>query len=218
MDGGTNMNKFRTYLILGLCLLAIAANAQRTLNFHPDSVVRKHALKINLLSPLFLTLNLAHEIKLSPTKGLQQVLGYTYFYTDEGYGKITDFKGLYYTLDVRFYRNNKVAWNGMYLNPFARYNYINHKYYITDTTTNITKNYQEKLQGLSLGFAWGKQKIYRNKFLIDYSIGVYASLPINRYQSEGTPSEIPVETIVFYNSPFIEGLGIRPVLRFGYLF
>ncbi|MBU3661781.1 MAG: DUF3575 domain-containing protein [Bacteroidetes bacterium] len=212
------MNKLRTYILICFCWFVLPSNAQRTISFHPDSVARKHALKINLLSPLFLTLNLAHEVRLNSHQSMQQVLAYTYFYANGGNKKITDFKGLYYTLDYRIYGKNKKAWQGGYLNPFIRYNYINHKYYITDTTTNITKNYQEKLQGLSLGFAWGKQKIYRNKFLIDYSIGIFASLPLNRYQSEGTPTEIPDDTFVFYNSPFTDGIGIRPVLRFGYLF
>jgi hypothetical protein len=212
------MQRIKIYLVFCLCLVVLQTKAQRTINYNQDSVVRKHALKINLLSPLFLTLNLAHEIKLSPHQSMQQVLAYTYFYSDGGNKKITDFKGLYYTLDYRIYRNNKKTWQGRYLNPFIRYNYINHKYYITDTTTNITKNYQEQLQGLSIGFAWGKQKIYRNKFLIDYSIGIFASLPLNRYQSEGTPTEIPIDAFVFYNSPFTDGVGIRPVLRFGYLF
>lgn len=212
------MHKLRTYILICFCLFVLHSTAQRTLSFNPDSVVRKHALKINLLSPLFLTLNLAHEVKLSPNQSMQQVLAYTYFYSDEGNKKITDYKGLYYTLDYRVYINNKKAWQGGYLNPFIRYNYINHKYYLTDTTTNITKNYLEKLQGLSIGFAWGKQKIYRNKFLIDYSIGIFASLPLNRYQSEGTPTEIPDDAFVFYNSPFTDAVGIRPVLRFGYLF
>jgi hypothetical protein len=175
-------------------------------------------LKVNILSPFVASLNLSLETPISEKWSIQNGLVYTQFGIDESANKPTSIKGFQYVLDFRKYRKKKEKWNGTYNQYFLRYSNYQNKYYVQDTSTqNKVIIYKEYISGISLGYTFGYQKTYRNKFLLDVYVGACLSFPTT-YRSEPNNPTGKDLTGSFEINPYTNGFGIRTGIKVGYLF
>lgn len=218
LDLDIKMKNKILYLIYILALVAKTTHAQRNILYNPDEIQRHHAVKVNLLSPFLLSLSISHEFRLDPKNHLQQTFAGSYFSSSDDLNKSEYVNAFFYTLDYRKYNRKKSQeWAGWYKGAFARVGYLQHKYYLLDSNNKVT-NYYEKILGLSLGITAGKQKIYQNKFLVDFSLGIYTTIPIIRKHTPTMVDPLPDEAFAFYNTSLAAGIGLRPTLKLGYLF
>ncbi|MCF8253398.1 MAG: DUF3575 domain-containing protein [Bacteroidia bacterium] len=179
---------------------------------------KNYALKVNVLSPFLASLNLSLETPISEKWSIQNGLVYTHLGIDENNTKPFVIKGFQYILDFRKYRKKNEKWNGSYHQYFARYSNFKNNYYIQDSSTqNKVVIYKENLSGISLGYVFGYQKTFRNKFLIDAFVGACLSFPTN-YRSEPNKPVGKDLTGSFEINPYTNGFGIRTGIKVGYLF
>jgi hypothetical protein len=143
------MRKIQLLTIAMFVMLAGAAIAQPT-----------NAIKINLLSPVARTLNLAYEHAINANGSFQ--LGFYYSGV-----KVSDTKlsGWGITPEYRFYLSSTPAPNGFYVAPFIRYS----SYTAQDHTDNtINKATVTQFGG---GAVVGRQWVFKERVTFDMFIG-----------------------------------------------
>lgn len=161
------------------------------------AIAQSNAVKINLLSPVARTINLAYERAISENGSIQ--LGF--FYTG---AKIADTKidGFGITPEYRIYLSSTPAPNGFYVAPFLRY--INFK--AEDKTDNtINKATVTQFGG---GVVVGRQWVFKERVTFDLFIGP-------KYQ--GTDIKVTSGQDSFSGSLF-NNFGIRGGITLGVAF
>ena len=154
-----------------------------------------NAIKINILSPIFKTLNVSYEHKVSETAGLQIGFFYTGASTDD-----TSFKGIGITPEYRFYLSDTEAIEGVYIAPFVRYQNF--------TLTNDNTNDEGTLSTFGGGLVLGRQWVFKEKITLDTFIGPqYLSGSVD--VKSGTNS---------FDVSVFDGFGLRAGLTFGFAF
>ncbi len=204
-------------LILSLSLQCLVGSSQ-TNNYTYKELPKTNAIKLNILSGFVGTLNLSYEHLLSQQWSIQNGISYTQLNLDNTRKK-TGLIGFQYSLDFRKYKSAKTAWNGRYHQYFFRFAAYEYKDNKQDSSTqNKIINYKENLQGFSLGYAWGFQKTYSNKYLIDAFIGIQLSVPT--YYSCSPSQEILKDYKIKTNEENLatNGVGFRGGIKIGYLF
>jgi hypothetical protein len=119
---------------------------------------QSNAIKINILSPIFRTINLSYERALSETSSFQ--LGV--FFTGASVG---DFKysGFGITPEYRFYLSATEAPQGVYVAPFLRYQGVK----IEEETTASEADFT----AFGGGVVIGKQWIFKERITLDIFLG-----------------------------------------------
>ncbi len=204
-------------LILFFCLQCWFGSAQ-TNNYFYKERPKTQAIKINILSGFAGTLNLSYEYLFTQQWSIQNGISYTQLNLDNTRKK-AGLLGFQYSLDFRKYKSIKTTWNGRYKQYFIRFAAYEYKDNKQDSSTqNKIINYKENLQGISIGYAWGYQKTYRNKYLIDAFIGIQLSVPT--YYSCSPSAAILADYKIKTNEANIatNGIGFRGGIKFGYLF
>jgi hypothetical protein len=161
------------------------------------AMAQKTAIKINLLSPVARTLNLAFERAISENGSIQ--LGF--FYTGAKVGD-TKIDGFGLTPEYRIYLSQSPAPNGFYVAPFLRY--INFK--AEDKTDNSTN--QATVTQFGGGVVVGRQWVFKERVTFDLFIGP-------KYQ--GTDVKVTAGTDSFSGSLF-NNFGIRGGITLGVAF
>jgi hypothetical protein len=179
----------KTNLLLLFFLAGLSAFAQKN-NF---PAIKQNAFKMNLLSPIFNTVNISYQRLVTPEKSLQVGFSYMNFndFLDEEdridvdeTNKITGYNV------IAEYRVNFTGYglNGFYAGPFLRYlNYTrDYKYsYYNSSPASVYKQ-TSKYQSMGLGFILGKQFLIKNIFTIDLFAGpVYQVLLENKQSRSG---------------------------------
>ncbi|GCC52189.1 DUF3575 domain-containing protein [Chryseotalea sanaruensis] len=138
--------RFALPVLLSLFLIPTLMSAQ------------ENTFKINILSPIFKTLNLQYEHKIKENSSVQ--LGF--FYTGYSVGE-TSFSGFGITPEYRFYLSSTEAPQGVYVAPFLRYQSFNLSEESTDSEATFTT--------IGGGAIIGKQWIFKEKVVLDLFIG-----------------------------------------------
>jgi Protein of unknown function (DUF3575) len=122
---------------------------------------QKSALKINLLSPVARTLNLAFEQTISENSSLQ--LGF--YYTG---AKASDVKlrGYGITPEFRYYLSSTPAPAGFYIAPFLRYSS-----YTLSAPDGNGQTDEATLSNFGGGLVVGKQWLFKERVTLDMFIG-----------------------------------------------
>jgi len=204
------------YIIFLIYVLPVMG--QNKITYDPYSVKKKNIVKVNLLSGFLATINLSYETKITYKWSVQSSLAYTNLKLDGSDRKKTSMEGFQVGIDLRQYWRQRNEWNGWYSQLMLRYCSYDYHYYVQDSTTNnVVVNYQEKLKGISVGYLFGYQRTYRNRFVIDAFTGIFASAPI---QYTSNPIK-PIKNFTgqsFEINPYTNGGSIRLGLKIGYLF
>lgn len=209
------MKKAFTIILLLGCF---AANAQ-IMRYRDVNIPKRNAIKTNILSPLIGTLNICHEYLLDSVWSVQNGFAYTSIIEQPNDNKKFGFEGFQYTLDVRMYKSTKQRWNGWYNQFFLRFGqYANYDYKQDSSTANKVVQLNEKMAGINLGVAYGYQRVYQNKFVLDVYGGIYKTLSIS-YNSNLDEKTIEIyELESFKDNPLTSLSSIRLGLKVGYLF
>jgi hypothetical protein len=177
-------------LISVFCLLAaIAVNAQDTGD--------KNAIKLNPLSLIFATGNVAYERAVSENSSIQ--LGF--FYTGVS---IEDLKytGFGITPEYRIYfAGNKHVFNGVYAGPFVRFQ----SFEITDKISNGKADYSSFGGGAIIGW----EKTWNSGFVLD----IFAGPQYNKGDIKPTSGSGQFDV-----AGSIDGFGIRSGITLGFAF
>jgi len=143
------MRKIQLLSVVMFVMLAGAAIAQP-----------KNAIKINLLSPVARTLNLAYEHAINENGSFQ--IGF--YYTGV---KVSDTKlsGFGITPEYRFYLSQSPAPNGFYVAPFLRYNSFTAEDNVSSTVNKAT------VTQFGGGAVVGRQWVFKERVTFDMFIG-----------------------------------------------
>lgn len=144
------MRKLNLLAVVLCVAIAVPALAQPT-----------NAIKINLISPVVRTLNLAYEHAINENSSIQ--LGF--YYTG---AKINDTKinGYGITPEYRFYLSQTPAPDGFYVAPFLRYN----SFTAEDKNDNQTTN-KATVSQFGGGVVVGRQWVFKERVTFDMFIG-----------------------------------------------
>jgi hypothetical protein len=158
---------------------------------------QQNAIKINLLSPLFRTLNLSYERALNEKSSFQ--LGV--YFTGASVG---DFKysGTGITPEYRFYLSETPAPEGFYVAPFLRYQNV--KIEDKDTSDKATLN------AIGGGVVVGKQWIFKERVTLDIFLGPSFNSGKVKVESGDTDFD--------KLNPGFKGFGLRTGLTLGIAF
>jgi len=135
------------------------------------AVAQTNAIKINILSPVARTFNIAYEKAISETGSFQ--LGFYYTGAKSGDLKLSGF-GI--TPEYRFYLSQTPAPNGFYVAPFIRY--TNYKLTYDDGTDKA----EGTLTSFGGGVVVGRQWVFKERVTFDIFIGP-------KYQSTDTKTD-----------------------------
>jgi hypothetical protein len=159
-------------------------------------VVHAQVVKINILSPVFRTLNVQYEQAISKNSSLQ--LGF--FYTGYKDGDLK-FSGIGITPEFRYYLSNTDAPEGVYIAPFVRYQSF--------TLEHEPSNDKGTYTAFGGGLILGKQWIFKNKITLDLFIGPsYSSGDLKVKSGDGDSLDVDV----------FDGFGLRTGICFGFKF
>jgi hypothetical protein len=180
------MRQIKLLTLVTFVALASSAMAQPT-----------NAIKINLLSPVARTFNIAYEKAINENGSFQ--LGF--FYSG---AKISDTKisGWGLTPEYRFYLSQTPAPNGFYVAPFLRYNS-----FTAQDNTNNTVNKATVTQ-FGGGAVVGRQWVFKERVTFDMFIGP-------KYQN--TSTKVTSGSDSFSGSLF-NSFGIRGGITLGIAF
>jgi hypothetical protein len=213
--------------IIPFLLVGLFSNAQQT------EAVRKHAIKTNMLSAIYNTLNVSYE-KLKPN-GNSFLIGASYMDFDD-FGEynydFTRVEGVSLTSEYRLHFSGQ-GFEGGYVGGFARA-----MYYYRDaeiTTSNYFSSQQPVTRDIlredfnyvsaGLGFVIGYQYVVKNRITFDFFGGpVYQYL---MYENRNTRNLITGATIKSQDATllaeripnkYIRGYGLRGGITVGILF
>lgn len=181
----------KVLLVLGLAGLGFGASAQDL------QTQRKTAVKLNPLSLLLLTGNVAVERAVTSNQSAQVGVFFAGFSLSG-----LKYSGFGLTPEYRFYfAGNEEALNGVYLAPFLRYQ----SYNLTDKDSDDKARYSSMGGGAAIGW----QKAWPGGFTLD----IFAGPSINSGKIKSTENEDD------YDLKFgMKGFGIRTGLTLGFAF
>lgn len=199
---------------VGICLCfffcAVGIQAQILAGYGQP---KKHAFKVNYLSPLYRSISVFYQYRYQSNRSAQ--VGFAYLNADLSRGRSAlgrDFyEGWALTLDWRLgLKENETQ--GFFLQPFIRF-ISAHNDYAIEAETEI-KSISDHVSSLGLGCAIGWQKRYRNRFIFDIYMGPVRAIPIEFYGNHSYAG---------YNqkrlrAPIVNGLGLRFGSSVGFLF
>lgn len=220
-------SKFLIILHLIVCLPAIAQ----------EPSMRKNAIKVNVLSPIFNTLNLSYQHIFDNSRSINVGFSYMDFnnfnnYSSNNsspYSSVNDkdqTKGITVTAEYRihFSDNNLDGWYGA---PFARYMNYTHNlsdYYteynaITGYSSNYTKQ-KDTYQSVGLGFIVGHQFIIRNTVSIDFFGGPVYQIMLQHSRTLSSSKVLDDKNKLSDAIPnqYLEGYGLRGGITVGMCF
>lgn len=200
--------------------------------------VKKHALKANLLSPVFNTLNLSYENAVSASSSI--AIGASYMdFNDFGntyydYSKPNQVKGMSLTAEYRIYYEDQ-ALNGPYLAPFARYMYYERDLQYSYSYSNYDPVYgyiygasEVRERGFyhsaGIGVVAGYQFVVKNVFSIDMFAGPAYQMLIKKERSlinlPNNSGQKLKDEYLSENIPnrYLSGYGLRAGITLGMLF
>lgn len=158
----------------------------------------QNAIKINLLSPVARTINLAYERAINENGSFQ--LGFYYTGVKTGGVKLSGF-GI--TPEYRFYLSQTPAPNGFYVAPFIRYN----SFTAEDTSDNTVS--KATITQFGGGAVVGRQWVFKERVTFDMFIGP-------KYQS--TSAKVTSGTDTFTGGSLFGNFGIRGGITLGLAF
>ena len=178
----------RKLLLLPALLLGSAAAHAQT-----------NAVKVDIIRPIFNTLALSFEHKLSESSSFQIGVAGTFAANEGGFSNSDALKtsGFAITPEYRFYLSEKrPALEGFYVAPYLRYQHLNQSgtyysnYYYDPNNPNYQpagQKYEASLNAFGLGVVVGRHWIFKQKFSLDayagpgYNVtGVSSNLPDGR--------------------------------------
>lgn len=129
-------------------------------------------LKINIISPIFRTLNMQFEQTHAESSSVQLGLFYTGFSTE-----ISRWRGYGITPEFRYYLSETSAPQGVFVAPFIRFQKI--KAEEKDT------NFSSSLIGIGGGIIIGRQWIFKDKISLEAFLGPsYTSVKVSGESNE----------------------------------
>ena len=179
------MRKIQMLAVVAFAVMANVAMAQT------------NAIKINILSPVARTFNIAYEKAISESGSLQ--LGFYYTGAKAGDTKISGF-GI--TPEYRMYLSQTPAPNGFYVAPFLRYSSL------TLTSTIDGQKSEGTLSNFGGGVLVGRQWVFKEKVTFDLFIGP-------RYQSGSVKVKSGSDN---FETGFFNGFGVRGGITLGIAF
>jgi hypothetical protein len=236
------MKQFKI-IILILPFIALRVNAQLPNKSLAElnKSERKNAIKVNLLSPFYSTINISYQHVLSNTGSLNITASYMDFdaygsensnivsnssyYGSYGYGDRSQrTQGFAITPEYRYALNGK-GLSGFYLGPFLRYMYYEYSetYEVSGYYYNSQGNYVYLSQTgsdlftyhtVALGAVIGKQFVFKNKVTIDFFGGpVYSVLAASNHSKQD-------DVVIGSGIPnvYIQGYGIRGGITVGFAY
>lgn len=166
-----------------LFILFIAAGLVSDAQNNSLPPIKKNAIKFNLVSPIFNTINLSYQRMLTPYKSLQVTAAYTNFddFKEDHSIDKNSVKGLNLTADYRI-NFSGYGLNGWYISPFARYLNYSKDSYKESIGYDYSYDLQEKssYQSIGVGLLVGKQFIIKNTITIDLFAGPSFSFLVNQ--------------------------------------
>jgi len=217
--------------IIPFLLFAIISKAQQT------EAVRKHAIKTNMLSAIYNTLNVSYE-KLKPN-GNSVLIGASYMDFDDFEGNsydnlygnsFTRVEGVTLTGEYRLHFSGQ-GFEGGYVGGFARAMYYNrnaqkveYTYIAPDPISNAIREDFSYISA-GLGFVVGYQYVVKNRITFDFFGGpVYQYLISEdrktRNLNTGASIKPQEETLLAERIPnrYVRGYGLRGGITVGILF
>ncbi len=162
----------------------------------PGIFAHAQVVKINILSPLFRTANIAYEQAISDNGSVQLGFFYTGVKLDN-----TLFRGYGITPEYRFYLSETSAPEGVYVAPFVRYQ----NFTLTEENADGKATYSSFGGGLALGKQW----IFKEKITLDVFLGpAYYSGKLK--VDSGDPQDFEVGVF--------DGFSLRTGITFGFKF
>lgn len=166
------------------------------LTLAPGLFAHAQVVKINILSPLFRTANIAYEQAISENGSLQLGFFYTGVKLDN-----TLFRGFGITPEYRFYLSETAAPEGVYVAPFVRYQ----NFTLTEEGADGKATYSSFGGGLILGKQW----VFKDKITIDVFLGP-AYYSGNLKVESGSEDDFSVDVF--------DGFSLRTGITFGFKF
>ncbi len=160
------------------------------------SSLQAQVAKLNILSPVFRTINVSYEQVLSENGSLQLGFFYTGIKLDD-----TKFSGFGITPEYRFYLSETAAPEGVYAAPFVRYQNFDLSVEGSDSKATMTL--------FGGGLVLGKQWIFKEKVALDIFLGPSYSSGNVKVKS-GSEGDFDVGAF--------DGFSVRGGINFGYRF
>lgn len=202
---------FALLLTCVLCLPAAFSQQKKAVN-----ATRANALKLNLLSPFFSTLQLGYTRKISEETAFHLSFGYM-DYTPENY-KSLNTKAIFIAPEYRFYIENKLV-EQLFISGFTRYifmRYTDEENYVKVNSTPV--KYTSTYHSLGFGVLFGKEFIIKNRLVMEifggpvYSILMSAKSDFPNLEA----NEIRIDNA--FSQRLIKNYGLRGGFTVGYLF
>lgn len=206
----------------------------------PQTTDPKNAIKINLLSSFYSTINLSYQRVLSNTQSLNITASYMDFDSygstdnpvDSLHGGSEEVKsqrtqGFTVMPEFRCMLNGR-GLSGAYVAPFMRYAYYEYEQvgrydstYINQTTGYhyIITEYRPDFyayHSLTLGCIFGKQILFKNKVSIDLFCGPAYSILVSSNKDIQTVDDIAIGPGI--PGSYIKGLGLRAGITVGFTY
>lgn len=163
----------------------------------PDAQAQSNAVKINIFSPIFKTINVSYERVLKETSSFQ--LGF--YYTGASLSSLK-YSGFGITPEYRFYLSETAAPQGFYAAPFLRYQSVN----LTVDGSSSEANFSAVGGGLVVGKQW----VFKQLVTLDLFIGPsYSSGKVD--VKSGSEDDFNI-------SGAFDGFGLRTGLTLGVAF
>lgn len=200
--------------------------------------VRKNAIKVNVLSPIFNTLNVSYQRLLANSRSLNVGFSYMDFDNFNNYAgsnappySSTDdknqTKGITATAEFRIHFSDNTL-EGWYGAPFARYMNYTRKledYYTDnyDPITGFSRGYarqEDSYQSVGLGFIVGHQFVIRNTVSIDFFGGPVYQIMLQHSRKLNSSKVLDDKNKLSDAIPnqYLEGYGLRGGVTIGMCF
>lgn len=194
---------------------SLTLHAQKS-SFPP---LKENTIKVNLLSPIFNTVNVSYQRLLSPERSLQLTFSYMNFnnFQDLFTGNTTtNIKGMNLVTDYKV-NFSGYGLNGFYAGPFARYmNY--------ERTYEAGNNFEQaNIQSIGFGFLLGKQFLFRNTITLDLFAGPAYQVSVQEKFTTNYPSGFGSVRHTTYmgeliSGRYVKGYSMRGGITLGFAF
>ena len=241
------MQKYSWIMLIGMMNLTGLHAQQQDSKVLAELNKSEHnnALKINLLSPFYGTINLAWQHRISNDASFQLTATYTDFdsygstdntnsnnsFSSNGYvdqtanNQLT--KGFTIVPEYRFVLNGR-GLSGVYIAPFARYMYYEYSREVVTTidtsTVYSTRSRYVKYStpelysyhSLGLGLIVGKQFVFKNRVVFDLFGGPAYSILLASNTTINKTGDVVIGSGI--PNTYIRGYGVRGGFTVGFLF
>lgn len=204
-------------------------------------VEHKNALKINLLSSFYSTINLSYQHVISNTHSWNITASYMDFdsygstvnpsdsLTNGGSSEVKSQRtqGIAIIPEYRYVLNGR-GLSGMYIAPFLRYSYYEyHQVAIYDSTYYnsqagyymVKTEYHPDLfayHTLAVGCIFGKQVLFKNRISFDFFCGPSYSILVSSNKDIKSPADVVIGPGI--SNVYIKGLGLRGGITIGFTY